>query len=227
MLGLFKRPPYVSRRVDRAMVAAACAGAVVGLVVGYGRFWFLDLWLGAVVGGPIGLALGITWEKARGGSEVNWRHAGLAAIGSVLLAGIAVFFIVPMTVTARRNVETLTTLAPESLVEIRVCKRYSDQELAVIDDRAALTAFAADAADAKVHYSGQDGSERVDAWWLTLVFAGGHTQRVEWQQRSAQPSLVYGRFIETTPASLAGRGGFVSTKLRGWFARHVEPKLEK
>lgn len=228
MASFFDHPLSISRTVDRVMFGTAFIGAIVGVVLHCCEFWFLDAWLGGAIGMPIGLALGVAYERR----QASWDDHCLprvyvVGVLSVAVALLGVSNLLPMVNTAKANVNLLSTLQPKSLTKIRVRKPFSNASIVTIDDRQALNDFVIAARDMRVGYPGQLSSgESFDEWWFVIVLADSQEIELEWSHRGRSPNTVFGMFVETNRRSLKNRGSWLSTNLRAWFSQYVETALE-
>jgi hypothetical protein len=216
-----------SPRIDRAMFCMTILGGVISLLIGYAEFGFLDFWLGAAIGSPIGLMWGITLEERdRSSTFKNWpRVWGILLLVSAIaiVGGAQIIFTVA---TAKANVENLATLKSGQILRIDFRRLNGGNSFASIHEPVALEEFSVAARDAIISFPGSVGAdESFQEWSVKVVLSDGNTIAFQWSHRGKCPATMDGMFLNPDSTTIINKGEFSSTTLRAWFRKYVKPRL--
>lgn len=205
-------------RILAAVAACQLAGGLIGLLVGFHHFWFMNFWLGGALGTVPGFVLGAIWQFRR---HPERRGAiGIAVfLGflSAALLGMAIGVALPRMSGEMRLLDEMARLQDEPITRIDVFDRYGDKRLLSVTAPDDLAAFARGCSDAVGHSPNHPVYSH--SWYV--VVEGKPRHEFELHLHPEFPDCVIGYFVTKAGNSTAYYGHFASRGLRPWMQRHL------
>ena len=211
------------RRIWRVLVGTGICQllfGLVGLLINYHYFWFLNVWFIGALGTIPGVILGTVWHFS--GEDDRRDTIGLVCYGGFLAVALtvcALVFILPMMRRDVRSLARLTQLRKETIGRIEVMDQYGKKCLRTVTDAESLAAFAEACSDAVGYETGHP--KYTHSWDLVVV--GAERYEFDLHFDPEFPDRVVGYFNMKPGDDLRTHCTFQSRQLRPWVEEHLLP----
>lgn len=193
-------------------------GGLLGWMIRFHHFWFLNLWIGAAIAMIPGLAIGMAWQSRAGDRSERSKFAiRLMTCAGAFVVLMAVLVTLPRMWAEMGHLADVTQLQQESIQRIDVFDRRGRTAILAVTDRSIIADFAASLSDAAGY---APNHERYAQSWY-LVVSGPTRREYELHIGDKHPEAVIGDFVVKDGNRTSYHGSFKSRALWDWIERNL------